>query len=198
VSGDHPTGSGITAKDVREILADGKQHTVRSLVNKLKKKIRPERASQMYINDARRESTKNLRRKKPLEVQVAEGNFVVVLSFITGLKRHHGLLTAGRGKNMAVQLPEERALAFAWRAKKRTTATSEVSMFDSKCKNYRVEAHRSNYEFVGRHGKRKVTWYAFARNGESWVPLTEDGKLPADSQRAAEQRCEAHALELTK
>ena len=198
MSGDHPTGSGISSKDIREILADGKQHKVRAIVNKLKKKIRPERASQMYIKDAARESTKILRRKKPFEVQVAEGNFVVVMSFILSLRRHHGLITTGRGKNMVVQLPAERTLAFAWRAKKRETATAEVSMYDTKCKNYRVEAHRSNYEFVGKHGKRKVTWYAFVKQGETWEALPGTDGLAAKSQRDAEQRCTAHALELAK
>jgi len=83
------------------------------------------------------------------------------------------------------------------RAKKRSTAASEVSAYDSRCGRYRVEVHVSTLECDrGKRGKRKQRWYALVKDGDGWTLTASARDVRTHSLKtraAAERECDRHA-----
>ena len=82
------------------------------------------------------------------------------------------------------------------RAKKRTTATAEVFAYDSVCKRYRVEVHKSVLACErggrGKRKKRKETWYALACVGPARFDPVDSRQRRYASRLSAANACARH------
>jgi hypothetical protein len=88
-------------------------------------------------------------------------------------------------------------LEWLTRAKKRTTPTSEVSAWDSRCGRYRVEVHRSTLACerggTKKRKKRKETWYGLVSIGDGKFEPVDSRNRQYTARSTAEAACEKHA-----
>jgi hypothetical protein len=88
-------------------------------------------------------------------------------------------------------------LEWLQRAKNRTTSTSEVSAWDSRCGQYRVEVHRSTLKCEqrakGKRKKRKEKWYPLVKEGERFEFIRPHTDAWVKTRKTAEEVCEKHA-----